>query len=97
MTPLAVDEVAVTGDVAVLTCPAVMAGPHTILVRATPRQSGETGQEPAALWGTAEVVAAEKPLALSMTLYPGERVTGRATIDGLAGTRPDFPAIVIAL
>ncbi len=96
-TPLAVDEVTVTGDAAVLTCPAVMAGPHTILLKATPRQGGETGQEPAAVWGTAEVVAAGKPLALSMTLYPGERVTGRATIDGLADTRPDFSAIFIEL
>ena len=95
--PLAVDEVTVTGDAAVLTCPAVMAGPHTIILKATPRQGGETGQEPAAVWGTAEVVAAGKPLALSMTLYPGERVTGRASIDGLADTRPDFSAIFIEL
>ena len=95
--PLAAGDVAVTGDAAVLTCPAVMSGPHTILVTATPRQSGETGQDPPAVWGTAEVVAAGKPLALSMTLYPGERVTGRATIDGRADTRPDFSAILIEL
>ena len=74
---------------AVLTCPAVAAGPHTILVTATPRRGAGRAPEPPPMWGSAAIVASGKPLELRMTLFPGERLTGRAAIDGLA----DLPGI----
>ena len=94
---LTIDSVKVDGDRAELTCPAVAAGPHTILVAATPRAGPEPGSEPVEVWGSSEVFSSGKPVEVTITLYPGERITGRAAVDAAAGSPAPLSTFFIQL